>query len=105
MPGGGMAQLMKQANQMQMKMKKTQEEIAKREFEGTSGGGAVKIKINGDHMMLNVTIDPEVMKSGDHEMLQDLILTATNDAVKIAKETMSKEMEKITGGMGIPGLF
>lgn len=105
MGGGGMAQLMKQANQMQMKMKKTQEEIGKQEFKGTSGGGAVTITINGDHKMLAVAINPDVMKAGDTEMLQDLIVTATNDAIKLAKDTMAKEMEKITGGLGIPGLF
>lgn len=102
---GGMAQLMKQANQMQMRMKKVQEDMAKREFEGTSGGGAVKVKVTGEHMLTALTIDSEVMKSGDVEMLQDMILTATNDAIKIAKETNSKEMEKITGGMPIPGMF
>lgn len=102
---GGMAQLMKQANQMQLRMKKVQEEMAKREFEGTSGGGAVKIKVNGEHLVVGLTIDPEVIKSGDAEMLQDLILTATNDAIKLAKETNNKEMEKVTGGMPIPGMF
>ncbi len=102
---GGMAQLMKQANQMQMRMKKVQEEMAKREFEGTSGGGAVKVKVNGEHLIVGLTIDPEVIKSGDAEMLQDLILTATNDAIKTAKDTNNKEMEKVTGGMPVPGMF
>lgn len=102
---GGMAQLMKQANQMQMKMKKAQEELATREFEATSGGGAVKVKVNGEHKLLSLTVSPEVMKAGDVEMLQDLILTATNEAIKTARETSHKEMEKITGGVGIPGLF
>ncbi len=55
--------------------------------------------------MLGLTIDPEVIKAGDVEMLQDLILTATNEAMKVAQDTNTKEMEKITGGMGIPGLF
>lgn len=102
---GGMAQLMKQANQMQMRMKKTQEELANKEYEGTSGGGAVKVKVNGNYMILSLIIDPEVMKAGDVEMLQDMILTATNEAVKIARDTSAKEMEKVTGGMNIPGLF
>lgn len=102
---GGMAQLMKQANQMQMRMKKTQEELAKREYEATSGGGAVKVKVNGDHLLLSLTIDPEVIKDGDAEMLQDMILSATNEAIKTARETSAKEMEKITGGMNIPGMF
>ncbi len=102
---GGMAQLMKQANQMQMKMKKVQEELAVREYEATSGGGAVKVKVNGDHKIISLTIDPEVIKSGDVEMLQDMILGATNEAMKVAKDTSAKEMEKITGGMNIPGMF
>jgi DNA-binding YbaB/EbfC family protein len=103
--GGGMAQLMKQANQMQLKMKKAQEDIAKMTFEGTSGGGAVKVTVNGDHLLVSIQIDSEVMKSGDAEMLQDMIVTASNDAIKKAKETSSKEMEKITGGMNLPGMF
>lgn len=103
--GGGMAQLLKQANQMQGKMKKAQEEIAQMQFDGTSGGGAVKIKVTGDNRLVSVTINPEVMKSGDVEMLQDMIISAANDALKTAKDKSSKEMEKITGGIGIPGLF
>lgn len=102
---GGMAQLLKQANQMQSKMKKVQEELAARNYEGSSGGGAVKISVNGEHYIKSVTINPDVMKSGDVEMLQDLILAATNDAVKVARETSAKEMEKVTGGMNIPGMF
>lgn len=102
---GGMAQLMKQANQMQMKMKKAQEELATKEYDGTSGGGAVKVTVNGDHMITKLTLDPEVIKTGDVEMIQDLFMSATNDAIKTAKEISSKEMEKITGGMNIPGMF
>ena len=100
---GGMAGLMKQANQMQMKMKKLQEELATREFTGTSGGGAVSAKVNGDNKLLSLTIDPEVLKAGDAEMLQDMVVSAVNDALKVAKETSSQEMSKITGGMNIPG--
>ena len=101
---GGMAGLMKQANQMQMKMKKLQEELAEREFNGTSGGGAVSVKVNGDNKVLAITIDSEVVKSGDTEMLQDLVVSAVNDALKTAKETSSTEMSKITGGMNFPGM-
>ena len=99
----GMAGLMKQANQMQIKMKKLQEELATREFSGTSGGGAVSAKVNGDSKVLGLTIDPEVMKSGDVEMLQDLVMSAVNEAIKTAKETSSQEMSKVTGGMSLPG--
>lgn len=101
--GGGMAGLMKQANQMQMKMKKAQEELATREFNGTSGGGAVTVKVNGDNKILALTITPDVMKSGDVEMLQDLVISAVNDALKTAKDESAKEMSKITGGLNIPG--
>lgn len=100
---GGMAGLMKQANQMQMKMKKIQEELATREFTGTSGGGAVSAKVNGDNKVLAITITEDVMKSGDVEMLQDLVTSAVNDALKTAKDTSSQEMSKITGGLSIPG--
>ena len=100
---GGMAGLMKQANQMQMKMKKLQEELATREFTGTSGGGAVTVKVNGDNKVLAITINPEVVKAGDAEMLQDMVVSAVNDALKTAKDTSSQEMAKITGGLNIPG--
>jgi DNA-binding YbaB/EbfC family protein len=103
--GGGMANLMKQANQMQMKMKKAQEDLAHKEFTGSAGGSAVNVKVNGENKILSLTIDPEVMKSGDVEMLQDLILAAVNDANKTAKDETAKEMSKITGGMNIPGMF
>ncbi|MNJ91239.1 Nucleoid-associated protein [compost metagenome] len=102
---GGMAQLMKQANQMQTRMKKAQEDLAKQEYEASTGGGAVKVKVNGDHMLVSLAIDPEVLKDGDVEMLQDMILSATNEAIKTARDTSAKEMEKITGGMNIPGMF
>ncbi len=101
---GGMAGLMKQANQMQAKMKQAQEQMATREFTGTSGGGAVTAKVNGDNKVLALTINPEVMKSGDIEMLQDLVTSAVNDALKTAKDESSKEMSKITGGMNLPGM-
>lgn len=100
---GGMQNLMRQANQLQMKIKKLQEELALREYEGSSGGGAVSVKVRGEHQLIGLTIKEDVVKSGDVEMLQDLILTATNDALKKAKETSAAEMEKVTGGMG--GMF
>jgi len=102
---GGMHALMKQANQMQARMKKLQDELAQRTFEGTSGGGAITVQVNGDHKLLSVKINPDVIQAGDVEMLQDLIVTATNEAIKTAKDTSQKEMEKITGGLNMPGLF
>lgn len=101
---GGMANLMRQANQLQAKMKKTQEELGTREYEGTSGGGAVTVKVRGEHEIVALKINEDVMKSGDVEMLQDLVLTAANDALKKAKDTYQTEMEKLTGGMNFPGM-
>lgn len=102
--GGGLQQLMKQANQMQMKMKKVQEDLAKLEFSGTSGGGAVTVTVSGDNKVIGFKIDAELMGSGDVEMLQDLLVTATNDALKTAKSHSDQEMQKITGG-ALPGMF
>lgn len=103
--GGGMAQLMKQANQMQMKMKKAQEELAAKTYEGTAGGGAIKVVVTGGNVVKSIEINDDAFKSGDKEMVQDLVLAAVNDALKTAKDSSAKEMEKITGGMNIPGLF
>ena len=102
--GGGMAQLMRQANQMQMKMKKLQDELALRNYDGSAGGGAVKVTVSGANEVKSVVINPDVIQAGDVEMLQDLIAAATNDALKLAKDTSNKEMEKITGGMQLPGM-
>lgn len=102
---GGMQQLMKQANQMQNRIKKLQEELATREFEASSGGNAVTVKVFGNNQLCSVNIQQDVFKSGDAEMLQDLILTATNEALKLAKKTSDEEMAKVTGGLGMPGLF
>lgn len=101
--GGGMQALMRQANQMQTRMKKAQEELATREFEGTSGGGAVKITMTGDYKVKSVDIQPDVMS--DKDMLQDLIVTALNEAVRVVKTTSEEEMAKITGGFSVPGMF
>ena len=102
---GGMQKLMQQANQMQSKIKKAQEELATREFDGTAGGGAVAVKVNGDNKVLNITIQPDVLEAGDVEILQDMILAATNDALGNAKKTTDAEMSKLTGGFSMPGMF
>jgi nucleoid-associated protein EbfC len=103
--GGGMQNLMRQANQMQARMKKAQEEFATRDFESTSGGGAVKATVTGDGKLKGITIQPDVISSGDQEMLQDLVVTAVNEALKVAKTTSDEEMAKITGGFSMPGMF
>ena len=102
--GGGMQNLMRQANQMQARMKKVQEELNLREFEGSSGGGAVKVIAFGSNQVKSVEIQPDVISSGDKDMLQDLILTAVNDALRLAKTTSEAELGKITGGFSMPGM-
>lgn len=102
--GGGMQQLMRQANQMQSRMKKAQEELASREFAGSSGGDAVKVIALGNNTLKSVEIQPDVISAGDKEMLQDLILTAANAALGLAKTTSEQEMAKITGGFSLPGM-
>lgn len=103
--GGGMQNMMRQVNQLQMKMKKVQEELGQQTYEGSAGGGAVTAKMKGESQLLEVKISPDVLKSNDTELLQDMVVGAVNDALKKAKDTHTAEMEKLTGGMGIPGLF
>lgn len=103
--GGGMQNLVRQANQMQAKMKKLQEELAEKEYTGTSGGGAVTVVVKGENTLNSIKIDPEIFKEGDPEMLQDMIMTAANDALGLAKKDNEEQMEKITGPMNIPGVL
>ena len=103
--GGSMQALMRQANQMQLKMKKLQEELAEKEYSATSGGDAVKVTVNGDTKVIGFEIKDEVLKDGDAEMLQDMLLTATNEALSAAKKDNEEQMSKLTGGMNIPGMF
>ncbi len=101
--GGSMQALMRQANQMQLKMKKLQEELSAKEYSATSGGDAVKVTVNGDNKVVGLVISEDVMSSGDTEMLQDLLLTATNEALAEAKKDNEEQMSQLTGGMNIPG--
>ena len=97
--------LMKQAQEMQAKMAKLQDELAHKEVEASSGGGMVTVKMNGQQEVLAVKIDPEVFKDGDQEMLEDLIVAAINEARRQALDLAKEEMSKLTGGLPIPGLF
>ncbi len=100
----GMANMMKQAQQLQSKMMKLQEELAEKTVESSSGGGMVKVTANGRQQILSIQIDKEVVDPDDVEMLQDLVLAAINDALAKAQEMVSSEMGKLTGGLTIPGL-
>lgn len=104
--GGGMNmnQLMKQAQKMQKQMEEAQSALAEKTLEVTSGGGAVRIVITGKKVIESLKIDPEVIDGDDVEMLEDLILTAVNEAIRQADEMYNGEMGKITGGLG-GGLF
>lgn len=102
--GGNIGNLMKQAQKMQQEMLKTQEEMKDKLVEATSGGGAVKVVANGKKEIKEIIINPEVINE-DVEMLQDLIIAAVNEALRKADEMMSSEMNKLTGGMNLPGMF
>jgi nucleoid-associated protein EbfC len=100
-----MNQLMKQVKKMQEQMMKAQEELGSKKIEGTAGGGVVTVSVNGHKKLLDIKIKPEAVDPEDIEMLQDLVLTAVNDALTKADELANQDMGKYTGGMKIPGLF
>ncbi len=97
--------LMKQAQQMQQKMATLQKELEARELETSSGGGMIKIKVNGKQEILEIKINPECVDPSDVETLEELMLTSVNQAVKESQDMVSKAMSKVTGGLSIPGLF
>jgi nucleoid-associated protein EbfC len=104
-PLGNMANIMKQAQAMQAQMAKLQEEAATKTVTGTAGGGMVSVTANGAMEIVRVVINPEAVKSGDVDILQDVVLAASNDALKKARQMMADQMKSVTGGMNIPGLF
>ncbi len=100
----GMANMMKQAQQLQSKMLKLQEELAEKTVESSAGGGMVRVVANGRQQIVSIRIEKEVVDPDDVEMLQDLMLAAVNDALVKSQEMVSAEMSKLTGGLNIPGL-
>ncbi|RQW85824.1 MAG: YbaB/EbfC family nucleoid-associated protein [Geobacter sp.] len=101
----GLAQIMKQAQQMQQKMARLQEEASQRTAEASVGGGAVTAVVNGKNQVMSLSIRKEAVDPEDVEMLQDLVVAAVNEALKKVQSEVSAEMERITGGLNIPGLF
>ena len=97
--------MMKQAQKLQAQMAKLQEDLANLVVEASSGGGAVTVTMNGHQQLLSVKISPEVVDAEDVEMLQDMVLTAVNEAIAKAQETAAKQMSGLTGGLNIPGLM
>ncbi|MGN7765688.1 MULTISPECIES: YbaB/EbfC family nucleoid-associated protein [Paenibacillus] len=100
-----MNQMMKQVKKMQEQMLKAQEELGSKTIEGSSGGGVVTVQVNGHKKLLSIQIKPEAVDPEDIEMLQDLVITAVNDALTQVEELANNDMGKFTGGMKIPGLF
>jgi hypothetical protein len=96
--------IIKQAQQMQAKMMKLQEELASRTVEASAGGGMVTAVVNGKHELVSLKVEKDVVNPDDVEMLQDLIVAAVNEAVRKAQEMAQAEMAKLTGGLQIPGL-
>ena len=100
-----MNEILRQAQVMQNKLGKLKEEAEKNTYEASSGGGMVKVVVNGNQIVQSVTIDPEAVKSGDVEMLQDLIISAVNEANRISRESLEREMTVLSNGIRLPGMF
>lgn len=102
---GGMGNIMKQAQQMQQKMLKIQEEMAQRTVEASVGGGMVTVTASGKAEIVRIKIEPQAIDPDDVEMLEDLVLAGVNEALRKAQEMVANEMSKLTGGLKLPGLF
>jgi len=101
-----LSNIMKQAQQMQERVKKLQEEAGGKTVEASSGGGMVTVIANGRQEVLSIKIDPSVVDPKDIEMLQDLVTAAVNEALRKSQDLMKEEMGKLTAGMGLPpGMF
>ena len=103
--GANMNQMIKQAQKMQEQMLKMQEEMENKSYEAASGGGAVKVTINGKREVQEISIAPEAIDPDDVEMLQDLIVAAVNEGLRKVDAESSAQLGSITGGLNIPGLF
>lgn len=105
MGGGNMNNLLKQAQKFQKQMEDMQKELENKNFEASVGGGTVTAVVNGKKQIVDIKIKPEVVDSDDIEMLQDLIISACNEALKKADDESADGMKKMTGGLNIPGMF
>ena len=100
-----MNDILRQAQVMQHKIAKLHQDAAVKTFEATSGGGMVTAVVTGKQELKTLTIDPKAMEGGDVEMLQDLVIAAVNEANRIARESLEREMSNISGGIRLPGVF
>ncbi len=100
-----MMKLMKQAQEFKQKMASVQDELAQKVVTGSSGGGMVSATVNGHGELLGLSIEKDIVNPDDTQMLQDLVMAAVNDGLRKARDISKEEMEKITGGLNIPGMF
>ncbi len=100
-----MNDILRQAQVMQHKIAKLQQDAAGKTFEATSGGGMVTAVVTGKQELKTLTIDPKALEGGDVEMLQDLVIAAVNEASRIARESLEREMSNLSGGIHLPGVF
>lgn len=98
------ANMMKKIQEMQNEMARVQQEVEEAEYSATVGGGTVSVTVNGKHEVQKINIKPDVVDPEDIEMLEDLITAAFNEAIRKANDTMENEMNKVTGGLNIPGM-
>ncbi len=103
--GGGFGNIVKQASQMQQRIQKIQAELGEKTAEGTAGGGMVTVVASGKQELVSIKINPEVLKTPDAEMLEEMVLEATNQALRKISKMVSEAMGQVTGGLSIPGLF
>jgi len=100
-----LSDIMRQAQKMQEKLKEVQEGLSTKTVSASSGGGMVTAEVSGALKLMKIKIDPSVVAASDIEMLEDLVVSAVNEAFKRAQDMVSEEMNKVTMGIGIPGLF
>src|SRR5207249_7556766 len=103
-PVKGFGNLMREAQRLQQQMAAVQEEVAQKKVQATAGGGMVTVEANGKQEIVSIKIDPEVINKDDAQMLEDLVLAASNEALRKARELVQQELGKLTGGLKIPGL-
>jgi DNA-binding YbaB/EbfC family protein len=101
---GQLASIMKSAQEMQGRMKDVQETLRRLKVEASAGGGMVTVEMNGQQQMLDCRIEESLLEAGDHEMIEDLVVSAVNQALEKVKQSAAEEMAKIAGGINIPGL-
>lgn len=102
---GDLGGLLRQAQKMQRQVQELQEELARRSYEGSAGGGAVRVSFNGARELLAVRIQPEIVNPAEVDVLEDLVAVAVKDALRKLEEDSATAMKKVTGGLGLPGLM